>query len=285
MTDLNPSPSRQLGVCSWSLRPDDPADLAQKVQEVEVRHVQLALDPLVLGDWNVEETRAVLEDAGISILSGMMQTKGEDYSTLDSIRETGGLRPDAHWEWNLAHARATAALARRLDLDLVTFHAGFLPEDAADPERAKLLDRLRQVVDAFSAEGVVVAFETGQETAENLDAALAELDRPDAGVNFDPANMILYDMGNPVEALTRLADRVHQIHVKDAVRTLEPGTWGEEVPAGAGQVNWAEFFEVVRERGLDVDLVIEREAGEDRLGDARQAAELVRQNLGAGVEG
>src|SRR5688572_12996243 len=122
----------------------------------------------------------------------MMSTHGEDYSTLATIRETGGLRPDRHWKRNLEAAREDTALARRLGLDLVTFHAGFLPEQRSDPERAKLLDRLRLVCDAFHEQGVRLGFETGQESAETLSEVLAELDHPAAGVNFDPANMILY---------------------------------------------------------------------------------------------
>ena len=34
---------------------------------------------------------------------------GEDYSTLDTIRVTGGIAPDATWEQNWKNIRATAA--------------------------------------------------------------------------------------------------------------------------------------------------------------------------------
>jgi sugar phosphate isomerase/epimerase len=243
--------------------------------------VQLALDPLRTGEWPEDDTRTALADAGIAIRSGMMGTEGEDYSTLDTIRVTGGVRPDATWERNLAAAGENARLARRLGLDLVTLHAGFLPEEAGDPERATLLDRLRAVVDAFAAEEVAVAFETGQETAGTLLGVLRELERPTAGVNFDPANMLLYGMGDPVDALSQLAPFVRQIHVKDARRTATPGTWGTEVPVGTGEVDWDAFFEVTVLRGIDGDLMIEREAGDDRVADIRTARELVERELGA----
>jgi sugar phosphate isomerase/epimerase len=142
-----------------------------------------------------------------------------------------------------------------------------------------LLRRLRQVVDVFADQGVHLAFETGQETADTLLHALAELDRPRAGVNFDPANMLLYGMGDPIAALGLLAPHVRQIHIKDARRTKTPGTWGEEVPAGTGEVNWKQFFAVVAERELSVDLMIEREAGNDRVGDIVTARKLVEQEI------
>ena len=159
----------------------------------------------------------------IEVLSGMMSTRGEDYSTLESIRRTGGVRPDEHWTENLAIARDAARHAATLHCGLVTFHAGFLPHDRDDRERAKLVGRLRTLVDVFADQGVRVGFETGQETAETLLDVLDELDRPTAGVNFDPANMILYGMGDPVAALERLGRHVRQVHVKDARAATRPG--------------------------------------------------------------
>jgi len=267
--------SPRLGICSWSLQPASAQELVERVALAGLEAVQLALDPLRSGDWPVDETVWTLETAGIALLSGMMGTKGEDYSTLETIKRTGGVRPDEHWEENRAAASANAELARRLGLDLITFHAGFLPEERASEERKVLIARLREIVDRFADEGVRAAFETGQESGPTLLAFLEELDRPAAGVNFDPANMILYDQGEPLEALDLLHAWVRQIHVKDARRTKTPGTWGEEVPVGDGDVDWRAFFALVREHGLDCDLLIEREAGGRRVADILHAKQVV----------
>lgn len=266
--------SPRVGVCSWSLRPESPEDLAAQVAAVGVRGVQLALGPLADGRWQVEQTRRALAARGLTILSGMMATAGEDYSTLESIRRTGGLRPDGTWAANLTSARRHAEIARDLGLPLVTLHAGFLPHDAADPERAGLLERLRTVAAVFADQGVRLGLETGQESAGTLLAVLDELPAG-VGVNFDPANMILYGMGDPVAALDQLAARVVQVHVKDADPSPTPGQWGTERPAGEGSVDWAAFSAVYHRRGLTCDLVIEREAGAARQGDARLAALLI----------
>ena len=93
--------------------------------------------------------------------------------------------------------------------------------------------------------------------------------------------MLLYDMGEPVAALGALAPWVRQIHVKDARRTRVKGTWGSEVPVGTGEVDWRRFFSVVTERELAVDLMIEREAGDDRVGDIRAARALVERERAA----
>jgi L-ribulose-5-phosphate 3-epimerase len=275
--------AKRLGACSWSLRAKSPAELAERVRQVGVANVQLALDPLRTGAWSFDETVHALKSVGVTIRSGMMGTEGEDYTSLETIRATGGLRPTRHWNANLAAARANAELARRLGLRLVTFHAGFLPHERDDPERKLLIERLREVVDVFATEGVELGFETGQESATTLLDVLDELARPRAGVNFDPANMLLYDMGDPVEALKLLAPHVKQIHVKDALRTKVAGSWGAEVCVGTGEVDWRGFFATVAERRLDVDLMIEREAGDDRIGDMRRARELVERELRPGA--
>lgn len=269
-------PARALGVCSWSLKPRSIDDLVLEARAAGVRSVQIALGPLTRPEFEPKRLQGALAEAGIAIRSGMTSMHGEDYSTLESIRRTGGVRPDEHWSANLATARRDAAQARALGLELVTFHAGFLPEERDDPERAKLVARLRTIVDVYAEHGVRVGFETGQETAETLLGVLLELERPSAGVNFDPANMILYGMGDPVAALARLAPRVLQVHVKDARPAARRGEWGTEVRAGTGAVDWTRFFALLDEERPGVDLMIEREAGADRIADVRAAAELVR---------
>ena len=269
--------TQSIGVCSWSLRPDSPENLVESVRACGLDAIQLALDPVRTQEsWSVDRTRTALGEAGIRVLSGMMMMAAEDYSSLEAIASTGGVRPDATWEENQAAARANAALAERLGLPLVTFHAGFLPHEAG-AERTKLVGRLRVLCDAFAEHGVRVGFETGQENAATLLGVLEELDHANAGVNFDPANMVLYDQGEPIDALRRLAPHVVQLHVKDAVRTSVPGDWGTEVPVGTGDVDWDAFVEIVRSHPLEGDLVIEREAGEQRVEDVQRAhAEITR---------
>lgn len=272
---------RAIGVCSWSLRPRTASELANRASDCGVAYVQLALGPIRSGAMSPNELRDELAAAGVMPRSGMMSTIGEDYSSMDSIARTGGIRPDTHWAENLRNAKVEARIARAMELPLVTFHAGFLPHDTSDPERAKLLDRLRAMVDVFADQGVRVGFETGQETAATLLDVLADLDRPSAGVNFDPANMILYGMGDPVAALQDLGSRVVQVHVKDAVPTRVAGTWGEEVPVGLGRVDWPAFFAVLAEVQPAVDLMIEREAGERRIQDVRRAVQHLYATIGA----
>ncbi|MFO1487044.1 MAG: sugar phosphate isomerase/epimerase family protein [Verrucomicrobiota bacterium] len=265
----------RVAVCSWSLQPTGGRDLVDKIRATGISRIQLALDPLLdpAADW--KNTPDLLAQNHIAITSGMFGCIGEDYSTLESIRVTGGIAPDATWSRNLANIERAAALAAQLRLKLVTFHAGFLPHSENDPDFRKLLDRLVQVANVFAARNISLGLETGQETAGALAAFLHKLGRADVGVNFDPANMILYNKGNPIEALRVLGPWIKQVHIKDAVRTKVPGTWGEEVPAGTGEVRWPDFFQTLRQSGYRGDFVIEREAGQQRVADIRTARTVI----------
>jgi sugar phosphate isomerase/epimerase len=263
--------AQRLAVCSWSLRPSSPAALLDDLAATGVNRLQLALDPLRTDPAVWGALPAMARARGVTLVSGMFGTVGEDYSTLETIKATGGVVPDATWETNWRNLQAVADLAARLGLRLVTFHAGFLPHEASDPAFATLLARIEKIAACFDRHGIALGFETGQESADTLAAFLRQLNRPSVGVNFDPANMILYDKGDPIEALSILGPWLKQCHLKDARRTRKTGTWGEEVAVGTGEVDWPAFLRTLDTLGYRGDLCIEREAGEQRAADIRTA--------------
>jgi L-ribulose-5-phosphate 3-epimerase len=264
----------RLGVCSWSLQTHEADELVDHVGACGIASVQLALCPLLDDQIQLRRLTQHIEAGRISLISGMMETLGEDYSSLERIKVTGGVRPDEHWVANVERARLSATLAQDLGINLVTLHAGFIPED--DPElRDRMVDRICRIAEVFNAKGVTLGLETGQERAETLLELLSTISTQcDVGVNFDPANMILYGMGDPIVSMHQLRQHIIQVHMKDARMTTTPGTWGTEVPAGEGQVDWAAFFESVQQNERRIDVVIEREAGEARVEDIRKAHEL-----------
>ena len=122
-----------------------------------------------------------------------------------------------------------------------------------------------------AAKGVTLAFETGQETAQLLRLTLDELKSPSLKVNFDPANMLLYDMGDPIQAVEILGPDIRSVHVKDAQRPSRAGEWGTEVPLGQGEVDIKRFVQALKKIGYQGPLIIERERG-DQAGRLRDVA-------------
>lgn len=265
--------SESLAVCSWSLRPKRSDELVAAMRRVGLSRTQLAMTPTVQGNAGWERTLEVPGDAGVEVVSGMMTTIGEDYSTLESIRRTGGIVPDDHWEENQRIACAVAELTERMQLTRVSFHAGFIPHDPTHETYITVRERVAFLADLFGDHGSELLLETGQETAADLLRFLADVNRTNLRVNFDPADMLLYGMGDPIEAMRSLMPLVSQVHIKDALPSEKSGERGTEVAVGEGVVPWAECVRVLREFGYSGDLVIEREAGDDREFDVRRAAE------------
>ncbi|MGI9240753.1 MAG: hypothetical protein ACR2RV_08125, partial [Verrucomicrobiales bacterium] len=67
-----------LAVCSWSLQPEDTADLIAMLRSLGLTRVQLALNDH-RGSAGGAAIGAELAEAGIEIVSGMFGTVGEDY--------------------------------------------------------------------------------------------------------------------------------------------------------------------------------------------------------------
>ncbi len=267
--------SDRLAVCTWSLQPNSPANLVEKLKQIGIPHVQLALDPIREQPRVWSGVGEMLRANGFSIVSGMIGFVGEDYSTMETIHATGGVAPDETWDENWENVPKAADIASTLGINLVTFHAGFLPQDEKDPAYLKMRHRIELIADVFAAKNIDVAFETGQETAPVLVDFLKKLGRKNVGVNFDPANIILYDNGNPIEALRELGAWLKQVHIKDGTRTKVPRKWGEEVVAGTGEVPWREFFATLKQLNFDGSCCIEREAGNSRVEDIRAARRLI----------
>jgi sugar phosphate isomerase/epimerase len=119
--------------------------------------------------------------------------------------------------------------------------------------------------------------ETGQERAEELVQFLDDLKVQNVFVNFDPANMILYGAGEPVEAIGLLAAHIRHVHAKDGTYSARPGVeWGEEVAFGTGSVGPERFLDALHAVGYTGPISIEREAGEQRFADVEFAIRTLR---------
>ncbi|MFI5380898.1 MAG: sugar phosphate isomerase/epimerase family protein [Tepidisphaerales bacterium] len=266
-----------IGVCSWSLRPKGMEDLVSQVRRLDLEHMQISLLELVQADEakRVREL-AILKDSGIKLTSGMMHFADEDYTTIAVIRTTGGFVPDSLWPVRKELTVAAGRLAAGMGLKALTVHAGFIPPSNHETY-AVLVGRLRELAAAYAAVDMALNLETGQESAHELLQFLNDLGVKNVSVNFDPANMILYGSGDPIDAVHMLGRHIRHVHVKDAVLSAQPGTkWGDEVPFGVGQVGPWHFLQALAAVGYTGPMCIEREAGEDRFGDVQYAIQSLK---------
>ncbi len=253
-----------IGICSWSLR-NDLAEVSLVLEETGLSHIHLGID--ALGEFR----DAIAQNSWI-VTCTMIGFPQEDYSSLESIRETGGIIPDDCWEQNRALVLEAIELTAGLGVPFLSTHAGFIDHTDAGGYR-KFCARVRELAEAAQAENIMLLLETGQETASDLRRCLEDLNHPALGVNFDPANMILYSKGDPIAAVRTLAPWIKHVHIKDAVKSDVPGEWGTEVPWGDGEVGNNKFIQTLEEIGYTGALAIEREAGDTRMNDIKLAVD------------
>jgi sugar phosphate isomerase/epimerase len=270
-----------IGVCSWSLQVKSIPELRQLLDRLGVNAVQIACGDPHHAAWDEGEAMPeAARAAGFTLTGAMLGFPGEDYTTPATIQKTGGFGDPATRPERLERLQWALERTRALGLADLMLHAGFIPE-VGEPERSSFLDTLGKVSALAQEKGVTIAFETGQETADLLKQTLDELKCDNLKVNFDPANMLLYDKGDPLQAVELLAGYIRSVHVKDANRPTTPGQWGEEVPLGQGQVNIKAFVDALKKIGYAGPLCIEREVGdqEGRIRDVAHGIAYLRECL------
>lgn len=268
---------RDIGVCSWSLQPKDTDDLISKVRSLGLEHFQLGLHEWVKReDGQLDTEIAKLKDSGLEITGTTVGFPGEDYSSIAVLARTAGFVPDEHWPGRRDLTIRASRLTARLGLDALEFHVGFIPS-SSDPFYQVLVERVREVAMAMKDDDVDLLIETGQSTGSELLQFLNDTNCRNVGVNFDPANMLMYGSGDPIDAVAILNRHIGHVHVKDAIAPSQPRVqWGTEVRLGTGQVNVPELLDALDEVDYTGPMCIERETGTDRMGDIRAAIELLR---------
>jgi len=232
-----------------------------QIRDLGFTNVQISAPPEeVLEDQNRRQKLIdSLNDSGVSVTTVFVGFAGESYADIPTVVETVGyLNPETRQE-RVGKTERISDFARELGVDKVAAHVGFVPEDPKDPAHQPMVDAVRSVADYCKGNGQAFSLETGQETAPALLHFLRTLDRENVKVNFDPANMILYGSGEPIEALGIVADHVISVHAKDGKWPEAKGQLGTEFPLGKGDVGMENFVAKLVEIGYDGPLTMERE--------------------------
>jgi len=221
-------------------------------------------------------------DAGIEITAVFGGFDGESYADIATTTKTVGLVPEATRTERTQEMKEISDFAKHLGCPVVALHIGFIPEDRGSESYKNLVETTQDLLDHVAANGQQLNLETGQETADHLLDFMSDVKRDNLFVNFDPANMILYGTGDPIEALKKVGHLVKSVHCKDATWAApeERGkSWGSEVPLGEGDVGMETYLQTLKDLGYTGPLTIEREIAHDRerqKADIGQAVNLLR---------
>ena len=249
----------------------------ESVKKLGVPTVQLSAPSASLRTTeNCAATKAQFSEAGIEISVVFIGFPEDDYQTVEHVVQTVGLVPPGTRQERLRQTLEIADFTAALGVDAIGMHLGFVPGEPTDTSFQVLVDMTRIVCDHCQSQGQFFHLETGQETADELLCFIEAVERDQLKVNFDPANMILYGAGNPLEALDKVGAHVRSVHCKDAcVERRADQPWYEDAPLGTGDVDIEAFLRKLHSLGYTGPLTIEREYSPDQAGDIAQALQLL----------
>lgn len=267
----------EIGVMFWAGR--DPAETIRELKEIGVRAGQLGIPGSMPLDDAAHAWKSALESEQFTLVTVFSAYAGESYADVPAVQQTVGFVPPATRQERETRTREVADFAAAIGVTSIACHIGFVPENQEDPEYIAVRDLVRRICDYAAKYGQTFVLETGQEPADVLLKFLKDVDRPNIGINFDPANMIMYGTGDPIQALSVLAPQVISVHCKDGEWPPKnaTNTLGVEKPLGEGAVGMEQFINKLKQVGYKGILSIEREIDdrEQRRRDVRQGVELL----------
>ena len=232
-------------------------------------HGQLvSWDPKYWTDENAKEVKALAAEFDVEITAFWCGWEGPKFWNFTEGPEALGIVPVAFRAQRVQNLLDGAAYARKIGVKDVVTHMGFIPENMTDPAWPGVVMAVKAIAMNLKRNGQNLLFETGQETPVVLLRLFETVGTGNLYVNLDPANLILYGKGNPVDSLDVFGTLVRGVHAKDGYYPTNGLELGHEVKVGDGKVNFPLFLKRLKEVGFDGSLTIEREiSGEQQIKD------------------
>jgi L-ribulose-5-phosphate 3-epimerase len=268
----------EIGLMFWA--GEDARNTLADVKAFGVRAGQLGFPGEMSLEGAAEKWDAALTEEHFTAITAVCSYVGEDYKDIPTVQQTVGLVPENTRADRIARTKAVSDVARKLGIDSVACHIGFVSHDFGSRSYAAIRDVTKDICDHCAKNGQSFTLETGQEPAKVLLQFIHDVKRPNLKINFDPANMVLYGTGDPIEALAVLGTHVISVHCKDGdwPPVDKPEALGVEKPLGEGSVDFPAFLSKLKEIGYKGLLSIEREEQDQtkRAADIRKAIVLLK---------
>ena len=226
-----------------------------------------------------KEIRKASEDFGIEITSFFLVFEGQIYNRTEEGVSTVGFIPEEFRVKRLELAEKFSDLVREIGVRSITSHVGAVPNDPKSPLYLEFVPVMKKFVEYCQRNSQIFCFETGQELPSTLKRLIIDIG-DNAYVNLDPANLILYGMAHPLDAVEILGEYVRGMHAKDALWPNRDEELGIEVPVGKGEVDFPLLISRLKEKGFKGPITIEREiSGEQQKKDILEAKKFLEPYL------
>ena len=251
----------------------------QQLKAYRLSHCQLAAPPdeYLYGAQGRRNTRNLLnalEEFDICVTSLFISFPNQDWS---DVKNGIGLTPSATRAQRIVRACRSADWARDLGITQIASHVGYISDDPQDPNYPGFVEAMRGFCLLLEANGQLLAYETGMETAETHVRVMKDIGVDNQRLNFDPANLLIYNTDDPMAMVEAMGKLVVHVHCKDANRPLANEKLGRETRLGDGQTNFSDLFKALYRQGYRGPLTIEREIapGAEQDGDIKHAIGLI----------
>jgi len=257
----------------------EPKEEIEKVKNLGFQTCQVSCWNMSLYEKEVaEKLKRAVEENDIKITTLWTGFSGRAVWNFTEGPLTIGLVPPDTREKRLKELRKASEFAEWIGVESLTTHVGFIPENPNDPVYISLIDALKDVTRFLDDRGQSFWFETGQETPVTLLRTFEDVGAENLGVNFDPANLIMYGKANPVDALDIIGGYVRDLHAKDGEYPKSGRRLGEEKPLGEGRVNFPALLSKLKELNYTGSLTIEREiSGPQQIRDIKKGKKYLEE--------
>ena len=238
---------------------DDPLLALRAVKTLGLDTVQVSrLPDRFYTPEGAAEFAGMLRSTGIRADSVVAVFAGESYADRDTVVRTVGFRPLHLIKERLEYLRKCVDFADAIGAKIVTFHMGFLPENAGGrgvQGHAGGRDRHRGVRREEARRHLA------RDRAGNRRAACRVPRQDHRGprrgqLRSRPTSSSTAST-RPRGRLKHFVARVTSVHVKDALLPETPGAMGREVRPGEGRAELSECFRMLRASGFTGALIIE----------------------------
>lgn len=185
-----------------------------------------------------------------------------------------GLDAAEHQQERIDHACRAMQLAFDLGARKLVAPCPKLPAKDELKRGTVLRDTIMALAHHGDRTGCDLALEIGFDSADALKPWIESFDSGSLKVAFDPANMLLHGH-EPIANLAPLLGRIAHILARDA-RSSGLNRGLQEVPVGAGDVDWLAFTATLQVMEFDGFLCVKRDQGETRRADVAGGVKFLR---------
>ncbi|MDY3070058.1 MAG: sugar phosphate isomerase/epimerase [Parabacteroides sp.] len=259
------------------------------VNSVALATGKISIGVILYNSDNIESSLKELKDLGFATCQLAYNNKFDEHfaKRLKKASIESGIKvttvigvPGKYSTWNFKEGPSTIGLVPELERDekiyeykkMIDFcvvsnipaihsHFGFIPEDPKSQLYVDFIKTMKELSSYAKDKGIMIYFETGQETPITLVRAIKDIGTGNIFVNCDLANLLMYGKANAVDAVRIFGNLIKEVHAKDGKYPdpNKPYELGVEVNIPNGDVNFPAVIKQLKEQDFSGSITIECE--------------------------